>query len=230
MSKREIGVLAKILEDPQNEGRTAEEVAELCLEALTAYVKQVRADEVDRITQKIIESIDGERDGGIPVRVADALDRMKEKTHRLAIVGQISYGPQEPVQTVVLGPFRAPLTVTDEESFKAVTERPCADAREAGRDLAWDARTGRGRGRFQLVPAFAKAADAWAFYRASRPAQEIVAEVVDLIPKEIVPVCCCGLRTKPVCRFCGERMEHHCPLHERGVEPHRCRQPEAEAA
>lgn len=230
MSRREIDVIAKILNDPQNEIRTAEEVAELCLEALTAYVKQVRADEVDRITQKIVDSIEGDREGGIPVRIADALDRMRETTHRLAIVGQMSYGPQEPTRTVVLGPFRSPVPIVDEAAFQAAVGRPCTDAREAGRHLAWDVRTGRGQGRFQLVPAFAKAADAWAFYRASLPAQEIVAEAVDLIPREIAPVCCCGLRTTPVCRFCGAQMKRFCPRHEQEAEPHRCRQPRAEAA
>lgn len=125
-SRREIGQLAKILTDPDNESRSAEEVAQ---------------------------------------SVIDALDDLRSTTHRLAVVGQLRYGPQEPTHTVILGPFRSPLKLTDHERFQDVLGRPCTDAREAGRHLAWDTKTGRGEGRFMLAPAFLKPRDAWDFWR-----------------------------------------------------------------
>lgn len=90
------------------------------------------------------------------------------KERRLAVVGQISYGPQEPTHTVVLGPFRSPLKLSDEERFQAVLGRPCTAAREAGQHLAWDSKTGTGSGKFMLAPAFMKPRDAWDFYRPDR--------------------------------------------------------------
>lgn len=126
MSQREISSLAKILSDPENANRSAEEIAQLCV---------------------------------------DELDSLRSASHRLAVVGQISFGPQETVHTVVLGPFRSPLQVKDEERFQAALERPCTAARDAGRHLAWDTKTGTGQGRFMLAPAFAKPRDAWDFYR-----------------------------------------------------------------
>jgi hypothetical protein len=163
MPKREIEAIAKILTDPENSSRTAEEVAELCLGALTDYVKQVRADEVDRIAKKVVESIEGERVGGIPVRIADAIDRMRQTTHRLAVVGQIQYGPQE-THTVVLGPFSARGILDTQEKFRKAAESGGA-ARDAGQHLAWDSKTGIGRGRFMLAPAFRRPQDAWDFFR-----------------------------------------------------------------
>jgi hypothetical protein len=118
--------LAKILTDPENAERTAEEVAQ---------------------------------------RVIDALDDLRSTTHRLAVVGQIRYGPQEDRHTVVLGPFRSPLLLRDEQRFEEALTRPCTAARDAGRHLAWDSKTGRGEGRFMLAPAFLKPRDAWDFYR-----------------------------------------------------------------
>ncbi|MFG3718238.1 hypothetical protein ACGF8D_10620 [Streptomyces massasporeus] len=98
----------------------------------------------------------------------DELDSLRSTTHRLAVVGQISFGPQEDVRTVVLGPFRAPLLLRDEERFEEAVKRPCTAAREAGQHLAWDSRTGTGSGRFMLAPAFWKPRDAWDFYRPDR--------------------------------------------------------------
>lgn len=146
MSQREISGLAKILSDPQNENRSAEELAALILDkmydlAVTTAKAEVRAE----TRREIFEN--------------DANDR------RLAVVGQISFGPQEPTQTVVLGPFRAPLKLTSDERFREAVGRPCTDARDAGRHLAWDSKTNRGRGRFMLAPAFMRPRDAWDFYR-----------------------------------------------------------------
>ena len=131
MSQREVNALAKILSDPANESRSAEEIAQL---------------------------------------VMDELDSLRAATHRLAVVGQISFGPQEATHTVVLGPFRSPLQVKDAERLQEALKRPCTAARDAGRHLAWDSKTGTGQGRFMLAPAFMKPRDAWDFYRPERRA------------------------------------------------------------
>lgn len=160
MSQREINALAKILSDPENENRSAEDIAQL---------------------------------------VRDELDSLRSASHRLAVVGQISYGPQEAVHTVVLGPFRSPLKLTDDERFRAALERPCTQAREAGQHLAWDSKTGRGEGRFMLAPAFMKPRDAWDYYRGAGPAPVIAQALSDTPPKTIKPVCVCGLREDVTC-------------------------------
>ncbi|MBA2951408.1 hypothetical protein [Streptomyces himalayensis] len=184
MSKHEINSLAKILSDPENSSRTAEEIAELCI---------------------------------------SALDDARSATHRLAVVGQIRFGPQEPTHTVVLGPFRAPLLLRDEDRFKAALERPCTAARDAGGHLAWDAKTGRGQGRFLLAPAFMKPRDAWDFYRGAGPAETIVQALAEDRPQHLGPACICGLKDAMACQFCGDPYVRHCPLHEPGAEIHRCR-------
>jgi hypothetical protein len=167
VNKREVNTLVKILSDPENENRSAEEVAELALAALTDYVKQIRADEVDRIARQVVESIEGEKAGGIPARIADAIDDMRSTTHRLAVVGQIKYGPQGATHTVVLGPFRARGILDTQEKFQAAIQGGTA-AREAGQHLAWDTKTGTGSGRFLLAPAFRSPRDAWDFFRPPR--------------------------------------------------------------
>lgn len=126
MSQREINSLAKILSDPENSNRSAEDIAQLCI---------------------------------------DELDSLRSTTHRLAVVGQITFGPQSDRRTVVLGPFRAPLQLRDEERFREAVQRPCTQARDAGQHLAWDSKTGTGSGRFMLAPAFMRPRDAWDFYR-----------------------------------------------------------------
>jgi hypothetical protein len=160
VSQREVTNLARILSDPENASRSAEEIAQL---------------------------------------VIDELDSLRSVSHRLAVVGQISYGPQEAVHTVVLGPFRSPLKLSDEERFQAVLERPCTQARDAGRHLAWDTKTGKGQGRFMLVPAFMKPRDAWDFYRGEKAAPVIAEAVTQIPPKTINPVCICGLREGITC-------------------------------
>lgn len=129
MSQREVGQLAKILSDPENLNRSAEDIAQLCI---------------------------------------DELDSLRAATHRLAVVGQIRFEPQDEPRTVVLGPFRAPLLLRDEERLTEALKRPCTAARDAGQHLAWDSKTGTGRGRFMLAPAFMRPRDAWDFYRPER--------------------------------------------------------------
>lgn len=154
--------MAKILSDPENSSRTAEEVAQLCI---------------------------------------DELDSLRAVSHRLAVVGQISYGPQEATHTVVLGPFRSPLKLGDEERLLEVLKRPCTAAREAGQHLAWDSRSGTGRGRFMLAPMFMKPRDAWDFYRRTDTTKIVTKAFIPpaAINKKIKPVCICGLREGVAC-------------------------------
>lgn len=150
-----------------------------------------------------------------------ALDDVRSRTHRLAVVGQIQYGPQQTTHTVVLGPFSSPLLLDGPEKFKAVLERPCTDVREQGRGLAWDPTKKTGAGRFMLAPFFAKARDAWDFYRGDVVAEEAV-EAVAALPRSITPACLCGLKHRPPCRFCGQAVPITCPLHQPEAEIHRC--------
>lgn len=222
MSKREVEALSRILTDPENENRSAEEVAELCLLELTDYVKKIRADEVDRIAKQVVESIEGEKVGGIPARIADRLDDMRSVTHRIAVVGQIQYGPQGATHTVVLGPFRARGTLDTEEKFLTAIQGGTA-AREAGQHVAWDTKTGTGRGRFMLAPAFRTGRDAWDFFRGEGPAGDITQAVTQIRSPHFGPVCACGLTKTQVCRWCSLTYERHCPLHDPEAEVHQCR-------
>jgi hypothetical protein len=129
VSKRENDAVADVLTNPENQNRSAEEVAELAIEAL---------------------------------------DEVRAKTHRLAVVGQISFSAfadaDEERHTVVLGPFSARGILDTQEKFRRATEGGSA-ARSAGQDLAWDSKTGKGRGRFMLAPAFLRPRSAWDFFR-----------------------------------------------------------------
>lgn len=126
MSKRETDAVAKILSDPENESRSAEEVADL---------------------------------------VIQALDDLRARTHRLAVVGQIQFTQaQETPHTVILGPFSSRGILDSQEKFDKAVQGGTA-ARELGQNLAWDTKTGTGRGRFMLVPAFRSPRDAWNYFR-----------------------------------------------------------------
>jgi hypothetical protein len=177
---REISQLVKILSDKANQSRSAEELASLILEKMYDLAVSAAKAEVRDETRREIFDKDSE-------------------ARRLAVIGQITTGPQEAVQTVVLGPFYAPLRLTSEERFRAVLGKPCTPARDAGRHLAWDYKTGTGRGRFMLAPAFMKPREAWDFYRGTQ-AEPIIAKALEDLPaKPIGPVCLCGLREGVTC-------------------------------
>lgn len=136
----------KILSDPENSNRSAEELAKLVLDRMYALaVTTAKAEVRDDTRREIFDN--------------DAAQR------RLAVVGQISFGPQEAVHTVVLGPFRSTVPLVSSEGLTEALKRPNAAARDAGQHLAWDSKTGFGRGRFMLAPAFMRPRDAWDFYR-----------------------------------------------------------------
>lgn len=100
-----------------------------------------------------------------------ALDDIRARTHRFAVVGQILFPGQAPEtpHTVVLGPFSARGILDTQGKFLRALEGGSA-ARNAGQDLRWDIKTGRGRGRFLLAPAFRSGRDAWNFFRPAEPA------------------------------------------------------------
>jgi hypothetical protein len=180
----------------------------------------VKKREVDALERILTDPENSSRTGAeIAELCIEALDDVRSKTHRLAVVGQIRYGPQEATHTVVLGPFSARGILDTQEKFRKATEGGTA-ARDAGQHLAWDSRSGKGEGRFMLVPAFMKPRDAWDFYRGTGPA-EAVAEVIEQLPRQIGPVCSCGLPPGQPCRFCGGELERHCPQHDPAA-PHRC--------
>ncbi|MEU3522356.1 hypothetical protein AB0E62_00510 [Streptomyces sp. NPDC038707] len=181
---REVIQLAKILSDPENANRSAEEVADLVLKKMYDLAVSTAKAEIRAETRSEIRKQIAERDAAV---------------RRLAVVGQISFGPQEPTHTVVLGPFYAPQLVDTEEQFNAAVAKPCTPAREAGQNLAWDARSGTGRGRFLLAPVFNTPRQAWDFYRGQKAAPVIAQALADIPPKTIKPVCLCGLRDDVVC-------------------------------
>lgn len=153
-------------------------------------------------------------------RAISALDDLRARSHRLAVVGQIRYGPQEETHTVILGPFASRGVLDSREKFLKAVEGGTA-AREVGQHLAWDTRTGCGEGRFMLAPAFLKPRDAWDFFRGEGPA-EAVTDAVEMIPRSVGPVCTCGMEGHIDCRFCGAPYARHCFQHEPEAEPHRC--------
>lgn len=166
--------MAQLLSDPANESRTAEEVAGLLWDALMPAAVAAAKGEVREETRREI------------------LDKDSE-TRRLAVVGQIQW-PQGTTRTVVLGPFAAPLRLDSEEKYRQALLRPCTAAREPGRHLAWDTKTGTGRGRFLLAPAFMKPRAAWDFYRGADEVKEEIEEALEHLPPDIGPACLCGYR------------------------------------
>ncbi len=100
----------------------------------------------------------------------DAIDGVRSKTHRLAVVAQLSM-PSRSALTLVLGPFASRGTLDTPDKFLSVVEGG-SSARNEGQGLAWDTKTGTGRGRFMLAPAFMRPRQAWDFYRPSKDSAE----------------------------------------------------------
>jgi len=183
----------------------------------------VKKREIDAVASALADPENSERTAEEVAALAiQALDDVRSRTHRLAVIGQIQYGPQEETHTVALGPFSSPLLLDSPAKLKAVLERPCTDAREPGRGLAWDPKRKVGRGRFMLAPFFAKPLDAWEFYRGDTVAEGVV-EAVTALPRSVTPACTCGLKHRPACRWCGKAIEATCFLHEPEAPVHRCR-------
>ncbi|KUJ70829.1 hypothetical protein ACZ90_00480 [Streptomyces albus subsp. albus] len=123
---------------------------------------------------------------------------------------------------VVLGPFSSRGVLDSQEKFLRAISGGTA-AREAGQHLAWDPKSGRGKGRFMLAPCFRTARDAWDFYRGTGPAGTVAEMATNWRLVEIGPVCTCGLEGDLTCRACGAEYERHCFRHQPEADIHRCR-------
>lgn len=187
VSVKEISAVAEILADPENQNRSAEQMAELAI---------------------------------------SALDDVRARTHRLAVVGQIAF-PEAPeiVHTAILGPFSSRGILDSQGKFLKAVAGP-SRARQAGQDLAWDPRLRTGRGRFMLAPAFMSARSAWEFYRRPEPPDPRLVRIGQAIARwrpglwaeEVnpAPVCHCGIREREHQTSAGPAPTGPCPVHGRG--------------
>lgn len=140
-----------------------------------------------------------------------ALDEVRSRTHRLAVVGQVQFEAPE-THTVVLGPFSARGVLDSQEKFLKATEGGSA-ARTAGEGIAWDSKTGAGRGRFMLAPAFRHPRDAWNFFRPKAEVDPRLLRITETIRRweagawaEVAstgPACTCGMLRHPVTTSIG---------------------------
>lgn len=136
--------------------------------------------------------IDEENQNRSPEEVAElaiaALDEVRAKHNRLAVIGQFTWGPETP-HTVVLGPF---------------STRGLAVAREQGARLSVPG-SQPGEGRFMLVPAFTTARAAREHFKpadelSERRLAKLLADVYRWAPglwaqeMSAGPVCRCGVR------------------------------------
>ena len=161
----------------------------------------------------------------------DSLDATRGRTHRIAVVGQISHetpegGLSEP-QTVVLGPYSSRGFLTTPEKFRQ-SAAGAGTARSDGQQLAWDSKTGTGKGRFMLVPVFHRPRDAWNFYRTEKPgwadnwphiAESIEQWQPGLWAETTRPVCACGRRDATHESSGGQLFDaapYVCPIHPGG--------------
>lgn len=155
-----------------------------------------------------------------------ALDDIRSKTHRLAVVGQIRLAEApETVHTVVLGPFSCRGALDTREKFLKAVEGGSA-ARTAGQDLAWDTKKGTGSGRFMLAPAFLRGRAAYDFFRQEEPIperfQRITASIArweaGLWAREVAcgPVCHDGTHLERIHQTsAGPVLTGPCPVHGR---------------
>lgn len=134
--------------------------------------------------------------------VIEAVEEHQATTMRLLVVGQVRYDGSEELHTVALGPYGARGTLSDQDKFKKAAEASTRAHDQGGR-LAWDVRTGRGKGRYMVVPLLRTPRDAWDFYRAGSGVgddelepvvQNIEASIRGSILDEILPACTCGVR------------------------------------
>lgn len=159
--------------------------------------------------------------------VISALDDLRSRTHRLAVVGQIAF-PEAPddLHTVVLGPYACRGLLDTRDKFTKALRAP-SRARNAGQDLYTDPRYRLGRGRFMLAPAFTTPRQAWDFYRPAEPAVprrfQWIAESIrrweagDRQNAGVKPVCHCGTHLDRVHQTsAGPALTGPCPVHPGG--------------
>jgi hypothetical protein len=134
-----------------------------------------------------------------------ALDDIRSRTHRLAVVGQITF-PEAPetVHTAVLGPFSCRGILDSQEKFLKAVEGGSA-ARTAGQDLAWDAKKGTGRGRFMLAPAFMRGRAAWDFFRQEEQVPVRFANITETIARWEAGKWAREVNPAPACHCASQR-------------------------
>lgn len=174
------------------------------------------------LAKKIAELLDSEEHQDLPLEdMAEALADLAEahytKTHRIMVVGQISHDGTEKPETVALGPFSARGHLDSREKWEKALSGPVG-ARKAGEKLAWDVKTGKGRGRYMLVPVFPDPRSAWEFFRPHEIAEE-VKEGFEIsirgLSADVGPVCICGIRdSSGHSQVQGIAVTRGCPRHD----------------
>ncbi|ONK10407.1 hypothetical protein [Streptomyces sp. MP131-18] len=238
MAGRAAKAVADLLTDPENDRRTAEELAELIVgalrEGIEAELERRFAPRALRREAKAVSEVIrmGLDDNLSPEEVAgEATEKIREldsQTDRVMVVGQIQEGPRPPL-TVALGPFSSRGKIDSPQAFLRATAGGTA-ARAAAEGLAWNPSTKLGKGRFMLAPIFRSPREAWAFYSQlpveGRPAESdlyaAAREMTAWDPEAIEPACVCGLTHQHPCPTCGQLAAHYCHKHQRG-EQHSCR-------
>ncbi|MFH0241369.1 hypothetical protein ACGRHY_02760 [Streptomyces sp. HK10] len=76
-----------------------------------------------------------------------------------------------------------------------------------------------------LAPPLHTPRDSWNHWRDTVPVGEedfadLGQAVADWTPRDIEPVCVCGLKGTVACRLCGAEMERHCRRHNKGAPAH----------
>lgn len=189
-----------------------------------ASIKLVKA--IKAIIDPGWQELEGDEAQALEEDVLDIIEAVEEhqgSTQRLLVVGQIQYADQEEVYTVALGPFGARGKLDTPEKFKKAAEDSTA-AHEKGGRLAWDTKTGRGKGRYMVVPLFRTPMDAWNFYRASSDIdpdelteniqQAVTASIRGTEMDQILPSCTCGVKPESGHRVVqGVRVTRKCFRH-----------------
>lgn len=168
----------------------------------TASLAKLKKEEREELHEKELRDLENLEDDALDI--IELVEEHQASTLRLLVVGQIQYADQEQVYTVALGPFGARGKLDTPEKFRSAAEASTA-AHEKGGRLAWDVKTGQGRGRYMVVPLLRTPRDAWDFWRSGNPdsADELVENIEASIrgPEmdEIFPACSCGMRPPRKC-------------------------------
>lgn len=136
------------------------------------------------------------------------IHRDMARSHRTVVVGRISlaqdWSTPSKGRTVVLGPFSSRRADTDEKFQEAAQDGSAA--KTAGMGLAWDVKTGLGRGRFTTAPVFVRPQDAWNYYRSElAPLREVVEGAFSTrYHADLEPMCHCHIYDPRACPKHGE--------------------------
>lgn len=176
---------------------------------------------------RLIEENDEMPDIELAELLLETIDEYRGQKKRILVVGQIRYDGQEAVHTVALGPYSTVGKLDTYENWQARSEAHTASRTEGGK-LAWDTTTGKGTGRFMVVPLLKSARDAWAFFKDTPREEE--GEILEQAEAEwsirgvpsdpdVGPVCACGLREESwPTQVNGVRVVPGCARHPKAVQ------------